>query len=260
MWGNYYVFTAYKILSAAICIALGIICFGVPFVFDCMSIIFFAVMIVVFKSNKNIIGVCAILLIENLGINLFYSLYIPSFNVDSIIQSSAISITNPLYLDATQSLYWKILGYQAIAISLMFVWHDKLSRSVALLAAVCFAAEVYWATTNYPGPNLHFYLVKACIYLYVRRFLLLRPFYSTDAWRSEMEILRLDWFVTKTMALSVIFEGAMVVEYLIRHLTQYKPIFIYQLYAYFMQAIGVAIVWLVIREAIKLTDRQQLAA
>jgi hypothetical protein len=224
---RHYTSIAINILIIGTCIVLGISTFGVPLLFDSLSALFFLVVAFYFRRDVNIKTVCVLLILESMLINAIFVL-------------------------STDSYFWIIAAYLATAITLWQVRQDKLTRIILVFFVISVGLEIYWYVVGYEGPQIYFYFLKISIYLLVRFLLLYRPHGLNYFLNSGASILRLDWFVYQTKALVCLVECAMISEYLLRHTSSIKPMLMYDYYQYIMQGLGVWIIWLVLREAIKI--------
>lgn len=98
--------------------------------------------------------------------------------------------------------------------------------------------EFFWFFTDYPAPKIYFYVCVLLLNLITRHLLFIRvPL--TDSLAKGGKSLPLDWKFYELSKWSVLIIAAMLVEYLIRHLTILNPLYVYQLYPIFMHAIAV---------------------
>jgi hypothetical protein len=225
---------------------LGVATFGVPLVFDCISIVLFCLFAYLFRHNGNIVGVCIILVLENIGINLYDLAH--SQNIELF----TIEIQNILYVDLSNTLAWKFIAYAFATVVFMFLRYDRTVRYILPFLVFSITAEIYWLVIDYPAPAIQFYFVKISGYLLVRHFLHLRGHHQEHFPKSTITTMQLDWLVQKTKALACYLECAMVSEYLLRHLFNIHALLFYNIYEYVMQALAIWVFWLVFREAVKL--------
>ena len=227
---RHYTSIALNIIIIGTCIVLGISTFGVPLLFDSLSALFFLVVAFYYRRDVNIKTVCVLLILESLLINTIFVL-------------------------STNSYFWIIAAYVATAITLWQVRQDKLTRIILAFFVISVSLEIYWYVVGYEGPQIYFYFLKISIYLLVRFLLLYRPHGLNYFLNSGASILRLDWFVYQTKAAMCLIECAMISEYLLRHTFSVKPMLMYNYYQYIMQGLSVWIIWLVLREAIKIYQK-----
>ncbi|MFT4939297.1 MAG: hypothetical protein ACI88A_002337 [Paraglaciecola sp.] len=224
---RHYTSIALNILIIATCIALGIYTFGVPLLFDSLSALFFLVVAFYFRRDVNIKTVCILLILESL-------------------------LINAIFVISTNSYYWIVAAYLLTAMTLWQVRQDKLTRIILVFLLISVCLEIYWYVIGYEGPQIYFYFLKISIYMLVRFLLLYRPHGLNYFLNSGAAILRLDWFVYQTKAVVCLIECAMISEYLLRHTFSVQPMLMYNYYQYIMQGLSVWIIWLVLREAIKI--------
>ncbi|WP_131811758.1 hypothetical protein [Paraglaciecola hydrolytica] len=188
-----------------------------------------------FRHNIDIKTVCILLLIENIIINL-------------------------AFLSLNNNLIYTAAVFAFTAITLWYVRTDKLAKPIAILLVITLLAEIYWYQTDHPAPQIYFYFFKISLSLIVRFLLLYRPHGLNYYLDSGANILRLDWFVYKTIWVSCVIECAMICEFLIRHTLKINALYIYYSYEYIMHALAVWVLWLVVREAIKLQQQSLIQA
>jgi hypothetical protein len=224
---RHYTSIALNIIIIGTCVVLGIYTFGVPLLFDSLSALFFLVVAFYYRRDVNIMTVCVLLILESV-------------------------LINAIFILSTNSYFWIVAAYLATAITLWQVRQDKLTRIILLFFVISVSLEIYWYVVGYEGPQIYFYFLKISIYLLVRFLLLYRPHGLNYFLNSGASILRLDWFVYQTKAGMCLIECAMISEYLLRHTFSVKPMLMYNYYQYIMQGLSVWIIWLVLREAIKI--------
>jgi hypothetical protein len=222
-------------LLTGLCVLLGIYSFGQPLFFDSISTVSFIVIAFIFRYDINIKTVCILLLVEN-------------------------TLVNSAFLTLNNNLIYVACAFTVAIISLYFCRHDKLAKPIALLLVITLIAEVYWYKIDYPAPQIYFYFFKISLSLIVRQLLLYRPHGLNYYLNSGASILRLDWFVYKTIWVACVVECAMISEFLIRHLLGIQALYLYNSYEYIMHALAVWVLWLVIREAIKIQHKGSLQA
>lgn len=222
-------------LLASLCVLLGIYSFGQPLFFDSISTISFIVIAFIFRYDINIKTVCILLLVEN-------------------------TLVNTAFLTLNNNLIYTAFAFTVPIVSLYFCRHDKLAIPIALLLVITLIAEVYWYKTDYPAPQIYFYFFKISLSLIVRQLLMYRPHGLNYYLNSGASILRLDWFVYKTIWVACVVECAMIIEFLVRHLLKIKALYIYNSYEYIMHSLAVWVLWLVVREAIKIQRKASLQA
>jgi hypothetical protein len=216
-------------------VVLGIYSFGQPLFFDTISTISFIVIAFIFRADINIKTVCILLVIEN-------------------------SIVNGVFLTLNNNLIYTVFAFTIPIVTLWFCRHDQLVKPIASLLIIVLISEIYWFKTDYPAPQIYFYFFKISLSLIVRQLLMYRPHGLNYYLNSGASILRLDWFVYKTIWVSCVVECAMIIEFLIRHLTGIKAMYLYNSYEYIMHGLAVWILWLVVREAIKIQYKKSLQA
>jgi hypothetical protein len=245
---NYYLNAVTNIVLAVICLGLGAATLGKPFLFELVSILTFLFIAYLFRTNVNIKGLCALLILDNLLINGVYLPYDPTITI-----SDTITLNNFFYVEFMSSKYWLVMSYGLAAVCIYKFWYDSMSKITFGVLVISISAEVYWYVVGYDGPQIHFYFVKIAVYQLIRQLIIYRPHNGYFFTGIEMKKLSIEWFIIKIKSVSISIECLMVIEYLIRHLTpNARPMLLYISYDYFMQFIGSWLIWLVLSEAYKL--------
>lgn len=222
-------------LLTLLCITLGIYGFGKPVVFDTVSIGAFIIIAYKFRDNIDVKTVCVLLILEYIIVNLAFK-----------ILSSNLIYTACMF-----------------AITIATLWYcrsDKLSKPIGILLVVALIAEWHWHKVDHPAPQIHFIFFKVSLSLIVRQLLMYRPHGLNYYLNISTSYLRLDWFIYKTLWVACVVECAMISEYIIRHTTDIKALYLYNSYEYIMHALAVWVLWLVLREALKIQRKKSLLA
>lgn len=143
-------------------------------------------------------------------------------------------------------------GYYAVAIvTIVKLRNDWLVSTVLLpILFLSLCAELYWLLIGYQAPDLHFYFLALATNCWLRHFLVFKShlkFFSS----LEMNNESLDYSLFKLVVPSNIVISALILEYLVRHLTNFNPIIIYDAYSYIMQSISAVFFYLIIDHTLK---------
>ncbi|WP_340677562.1 hypothetical protein [Paraglaciecola sp.] len=157
----------------------------------------------------------------------------------------ARSLALLLFLVSSNLLIWKIVGYALAAFCIVRFNRDPLAKFIIPIWVAAVASEIYWYLTDYQGPEIYwsFILISfnlATRYLLIVRFVLVPQYFNKPA-----TPIRLDWYLKVLHLLPIVVECVYVFEYLVRHLTNTTPLYIYHAYPYIMHSIGMSTIFAV---------------
>ena len=130
---------ALQLAVVVISIIAGVKTFGLPLVFDVFNLLLFAFIGYVLRRNKNILGVCLLLIFESM---IIHGAYIPYDEMLALTPS--ITIDNPFYLPFMSTITWKVMCYVIVVAVLYLSWYDSLSKFVSGVVCIVIAVEFYW--------------------------------------------------------------------------------------------------------------------
>lgn len=214
-----------KICAFSFCAALGILSYDKPVLFSLVQIATLVTLTIICFRNINITGVCIILLFTQFAIDSFFTLM-------------------------QNNLAYKLIAYCITAYVLYYLAGDIVQRIVVVFFVVTSFAEVYWAVTSYNAPNVFFYFYKAAIYMLCRFLLFYRAHFTTLKLKRRAKVTLLDNHLVKLHGHVALLQCAMILEYLIRHLTPLQPLLVYSIYEYVMHAYALVVLWYVINDCI----------
>lgn len=214
---------------------LGVVTFTTPFLFDEVSILIFAIIIVCFRQNENIVGLCLILIVAKMTILLLY-----------------FSLTYNPYL---QSIFFIIAS-----IAIGWTHSDKINRVIIPIFVIAILAQIYWQITDFKSPMIYFFFLKISIYLMIRSAIVYRPHFQSKHGKPDADYIPGDWLIHKAIAVVCIIDCLMVIEYLIRAFTDSDTLYLYHSYEYFMQGFGVWVMWVLLREAKQQFEKSSIFA
>ncbi|WJG08069.1 hypothetical protein [Aliiglaciecola sp. LCG003] len=201
-------------------ILLGIFTFDTPYIFDLVSASIFLFILFFFRNNADIVGLCLILIVEKIGIFIAFQLL-------------------------TENIYYQGLFFLFALGCMWQIRSDPINKIVVPFILIVVGFELYWTSVGETGPMIYFFFVKIGIYILVRGAIVLRPHY-----RKGTNYIQGDWLVYNTKGVVCLIECAMVTEYLIRTTINQNAMYLYTSYEYIMQALGVWVMYIVLREAI----------
>ena len=223
---SYWIETIAPILLFGIFIILVYMSFGHPMYFDALFVVAMLAVFTTYKRNKN----------------LFFNLMI-FFIIRFILEGAFV------FSDSELS---KLLYYVSSIVLIILLKHDKhVIAIVAPVTLLSIGVELYWALTGYIGPDLHYYIISISLNCVLRFFLVFR---SHIKWLSDVEAksLPFEYTLYKLVAASNLVVVAMVLEYMVRHLTQLSPMFVYEAYSYVLQVIGLFVLYLFMKHALNI--------
>ena len=214
---------------------LALLSFGYAEYFDRLFIAFLFGLFVLNKNNANIISIVVIFLFERLF-------------EEVIFWGSTYPIVKPLIYLLSLSL-------------LRILWYDaNVKRFVFPVILICLSCEFFWYATSYNAPRIHSYLAMLMLNMATRHLIFLRVplfkrYQSMPLINKHIAIplkqISLDW---QLYSLAMV-NGAVVIvligEYLIRHLTHFSPLLVYEFYPYVMQLLAVATLFFITRFIVK---------
>jgi len=195
---------------------VALLSFGYAEYFDRLFIAFLLGASILNIKNANVLSIALIFLFER--------------SIEEIIFfSSTLSFIKPLiYL---LSLY-----------VMRKLWYDGfVKRFVLPTIVVCIVCEVYWYLTGYNAPRIHSYIAMLMLNMITRHLIFMRvplfKSYQAKLLGKKTFSVTLQQTSVDLPLYSLAMGNALVViailaEYLVRHLTSFNPLVIYDLYPY----------------------------
>lgn len=199
--------------------------FGHAYYFDKLFLLVLVGLLSVFRNNKD----------------LFYTL---------LLLLVARSFGEVIFLLSDKEPF-KWVYYVVSILTVSQLKYDKLVPILVVpIIALCLTAELYWYLTDYAAPELHYYVLGLVINCLIRHFLVFKAHFK---FYSDLKLINkpLDYSLYKLNIVSSIVTCILIVEYLIRHLTQFTPMIVYDSYSYILQVISVLLLYLVVDYSIK---------
>lgn len=206
-------------------IFLGYLSFGYPQYFDRLFLVFLLCLTALYKRNQNIASIAFIVLLVRL-VSEFIRLY--------------------------QGPYEEFFGYAASCIIIYKFKFDKhISFLLLPLLVIGLASEVYWYFTGYDGPKLGFYVVSIAVNCWLRYLIMYRAHITRTIPSIELSGISLDYDLYKLTGVFNFVIALMIIEYLVRHLTNLNPLYVYSVYSYCLHLILLCFPYLIISYLIK---------
>lgn len=225
MLRNYWMERGVTLALLLVFFLLAYLSFGHPLYFDRLFLVVLVAVLTIVKVNKDLVSIL-------LGLLLVRSLDEVAFFISDISQA-------------------KVLFYSLSFYILFKLRHDQLIRLfVGPIYLLSLTTELYWYSIGYGAPSIHTYVVLLSINSLFRHFLIVRKHYSLlrDVAGSANSI---DYKLYRLAGVSNFLVGSLIIEYLIRHLTHFKPMFVYDAYSYIMQMVSLAVFYFVVDNALK---------
>jgi hypothetical protein len=212
-------------LLACFALIYGVATFGNPLLFDRIYIIIIIGTAYILRKNPDVLGIMIILAVSHLMQDLVHY-----WNLE----------------DNTNIV--KILIYCCVLGTIYHLWYDSLNKLALAIVTLAISAEIYWFATGYNPPNIYWYVFLVNQNLFIRHVLLNRTAYYRQYLLVKGTPTVLDYSIEKVCLWFVVIDSIMILEYLIRHVLNLQLLVMYNAFEYFVQAIGVYVIWLVIRE------------
>lgn len=227
-------------------LALGIITFGEPFLFDRIFFASLFIIAFVFRKDINLLGVTLIIIVERLTEEGAYLL---------IVDSASL----------------KVVTYAACLIALYFRRNDSLFYLVSTSLVIIIGAEIYWYISDYHFLNIHWYVFLITLNLLVRKAISSRCFWTLELLQvsqqyiesSSNEInrvspLKVDYYVYQLAMYFIVINLMTLTEYLVRHVLLINTLIVYNLYALTNHILAFIFLFLLADQAIKVTQAKKI--
>lgn len=215
-------------LFASICIVAGILTFDNALYFD--RLFFGALLLVacVCYHNINIIGVVFIVALERLA-------------------------EEAIWMWIKDLVVAKVLIYSFAIYVLYLCRYEPLAKYMGTLLLIALGVELYWITTYYSAPLLHWYMAMVALNMLTRYLLMWRAPLTEQLLPVEATPQLADWRLSYIAGLSAAIQAAVMLEFITRHLYQQPNLlYFYQLMPYFMQCLAILVLWVVIQQSAQL--------
>lgn len=232
-----YIGSATTNILAVVFLTIALLSFGYAEYFDRLFIIFLLGLILFNLTNANIVSIAFIFLFER-------------------------SLEELVFFFSTY-LYVKPLIYLLSLWLIRALWYDKLIKYVILPTIVtCIICELYWYTTLYNAPKIHFYIAMMSLNMITRHLIFLRvPIFrkfqvltlAQKVVKQPLQQTSVDLPLYTLSMINILVIFAMIAEYLIRHITTLEPLFIYNKYSQAVHLLSAATMFLITNFIVKST-------
>ncbi|WP_254700737.1 hypothetical protein [Paraglaciecola mesophila] len=215
-------------LFGGLFIAAGILTFQNPAAFD---ILFIAILIFtasICKNDTDVLGVITIILLLR-------------------------ALDETVWFFINGNVETKFLLYSfGLGIS-YYLRHDWAAKLLLVVTLIISAIEIYWFITEYPPPEIYWNVALIIVTLIARNLIFSRVSITESWFNLSSKSINLDWTIFRLYGLSLIVQVLVVLEYLIRHLTNSpQVVFFYYANPYIMQVISMLAIWVTFQESYKL--------
>ncbi len=216
-------------------LTVALLTFGYAQYFDRLFIVFLLGLILFNITNANIISIALIFLLER-------------FLEEGVFFSSSYLFIKPLiYLLSL----WLIKQF----------WYDSLIRRVILpTIATCIICEIYWYLTSYNAPRVHSYIAMLMLNMVTRHLIFLRiPIFKRlqslsfikNTVTLPLKQISIDLPLYSLAKVNILVVVAMIVEYLIRHLSPFEPLVIYSIYSFIVHLLSAVTLFFIVNFIVK---------
>jgi hypothetical protein len=214
-------------LFGGLFIALGVLTFGNASLFDGLFIAVLLFAGIVCRKNINIVSLLVIIVI------------------DRLLQELA-------WFGLSSNDLLKELLYILTLVVLLVVRYDPLVKIIFPIIMLVIGAEIYWYVTDYPAPQLYWYITLLLSCLVTRFMIFSRLDWVEKFFPNKSQSINLDWIFYKLIGTTSIILSAMLLEYLVRHVFNFAQVtVIYYSYPYLVHAIATFSVWATFNESYK---------
>lgn len=169
-----------------------------------------------------------------------------------IILFAQLTLDQIIWLVLNESYIFDMI---TVIIALLAVYqfrYDGVVRIIFPLIILTTASYIYWLSTDYPKPQISWYLWLITSNLFVRYLIFSRVLIVDNYFPKKGQSINLDWIVYKLCASAILIQTLLVIEYLIRHIFNFsEALLIYELYPYLMQGLLTISIWAVFNESYK---------
>ncbi|MCY7297291.1 hypothetical protein [Alteromonas sp. a30] len=215
-------------------LALGLLTFGKPFLFDRIFFTSLFIIAFAFRNDVNLLGVTLIIIVERL-------------------------VEETAYLLIIDSLSLKVVTYLFCIFALFLRRNDSLFYLTLTSLCIMIGAEIYWFINDYRFLNTHWYIFLISLNLFVRKAISSRCFWTLElAPNKNITPLKVDYYVYQLALYFIVINLVTLAEYLARHLFSLNSLLIYNLYALTNHILAFIFLFLLADQAIKVTRRNKI--
>lgn len=202
--------------------AFGLISFNNPYIFDVTFSLFLVLLSLLYKDNRDVLSLAVILVVAKIiG---YWTVW--------------------LYDHFASFMAFKLAVYLACLACCLLFRYQTLAKLIALNILIGVLAEVYWFTTDYAAPEIHFYYVIAVQAMIIRYFLMMRPAIFR-CWH-DVKPQKFDGSLSELFFASATYSLIMSTEYLVRHVLNINLLFFYSINEYVQHMIGLILLLIIL--------------
>jgi len=227
----------FRITLAILIAIIGIYTFGSAILFDRLFVITLLILLLLFKSAIDIIGVILILLVQRAIEEFVFPMVFSDFPAIKII----------VYLLCTVGL-WKIR-------------RDASSVVLGVVFLAVIGSEGYWWYVGYNAPAVWWFVLLAGVSMSVRKSIWKRSYYTRMYFPTRnSQNLDVDYYIYELNLVYTLVNVAMILEYLVRHVLKIQSLYIYHLFEYISHGIAVITLFLILDQALKHLNQNLIKA
>lgn len=215
-------------LFGGLFIAAGIITFNDAVLFDLLFIGVLVFTALICRKDINVLGVITIIFLLR-------------------------ALDEAVWFFINGNIETKLLLYSfSLGIS-YYLRHDWAAKLLLIVTLIISSIEVYWFASAYPPPEIYWNIALIIVTLIARNLIFSRVSITENWFNLRSKSINLDWTIFRLYGLSLILQVAVVLEYLIRHLTNSPHLLVfYSAIPYIMQVISILAIWVTFQESYKL--------
>lgn len=236
MFMRSYLSTVLTALFGGLFVYFGIATFGNGEAFDRLFIFIFIFTGIICKNNIDVLGIVLILAFER--------------------------ILEEIFWFSTQDIWYsKVAVYSCLAILFYQLRYDAMSKLSIPCLVLSICAELFWFATDYQStPEIYWYNIIIGQSMVVRFLLFSRINLSQRIFNKRAKSINLDWIIHQVTSMFIVIETLNILEYMLRHVFEFKVTIVYVCYPFAMQAISTFILWAVFNETNKILKKRILSA
>lgn len=213
------------IASIAIVTVFAIISFNNPNLFNLVFISLTLSLVLLHSGHRDLITLFAILGVSRL----FGELCDQAFLFD---------------LNIVDALEFRLIIYAVVAIACILLRYQLLSKIILFSLIVVIPIEIYWFTTDYPAPSIHYYYITLLHTIILRYVLIMRS--GIFRFIKGIQPQNLDFNLSELMCFSAIINLLLIIEYLIRHLSGKPLLLVYSAFPILQHILACASIMIIL--------------
>lgn len=207
---------------------------------------------------------------DNESFALFYNIALAAFLVIAFRNYDFLALVVTIAaIRGYQEFIWYVLDdsylskgivYLSILALCAWLFYDKLAKLLILVVVLCIAADVYWYLTGYSSPNVSWEIANAVSMLVARHVFIVKSAYIATWTKSEPISLDIDFYLFIILSIQFFIHITTGLEYLVRHLTDFNVLFLYNSSSFATHFLNITIVVILSQESIREIRRRLLKA